>query len=76
MADSVLHPFYVSDGLTFPDLPDCPVDEAEEFDLLFDSGLDEPREKSVPVLSDTDLAIFDPCAKEGWGICTVWLFQI
>lgn len=51
-------------GLTFLEIPDCPVDESEEFDLLFDSGLDEPTDKSLPVLSDTDLAIFDPCAKK------------
>ncbi|XP_057201523.1 sorting nexin-15 [Triplophysa rosa] len=50
--------------LSFPEIQDCPVDESEEFDLLFDSGLDEPTDKSLPVLSDTDLAIFDPCTKE------------
>lgn len=73
MADSFSHPLFVSDVLSFPEIPDCPVDESEEFDLLFDSGLDEPTESAipVPVLSDTDLAIFDPCAKEGWAICTV-----
>lgn len=71
MTDNFSHPFHVSDVLSFPEIPDCPVDESEEFDLLFDSGLDEPTDKSLPVLSDTDLAIFDPCAKEGWAICTV-----
>ncbi|XP_055053587.1 sorting nexin-15 [Misgurnus anguillicaudatus] len=43
---------------------DSPVDDLEEFDSLFDSGLEEHTDKSLPLLSDTDLAIFDPCAKE------------
>ncbi|CAB1345616.1 unnamed protein product, partial [Coregonus sp. 'balchen'] len=38
----------------------------EEFDLLFDSVMrEEPTEEvPPPPLSDNDLAIFDPCAKE------------
>ncbi|KAI1898721.1 hypothetical protein AGOR_G00075280 [Albula goreensis] len=36
----------------------------EEFDLLFDSAGDEFLNEGPPPLSDTDLAIFDPCAKE------------
>ncbi|KAL0189367.1 hypothetical protein M9458_016466, partial [Cirrhinus mrigala] len=35
-------------------------DQSEEFDSLFDSGLDEHSYKAPPPLSDTDLAIFDP----------------
>lgn len=44
--------------------PGSPVDQSEEFDSLFDSGLDEHSYKAPPLLSDTDLAVFDPCAKE------------
>ncbi|KAK6323011.1 hypothetical protein J4Q44_G00053500 [Coregonus suidteri] len=37
----------------------------EEFDSLFDSVVgEEPTEEVLPPLSDNDLAIFDPCAKE------------
>ncbi|XP_016405249.1 sorting nexin-15-like [Sinocyclocheilus rhinocerous] len=46
------------------EIPGSPVDQSEEFDSLFDSGLDEHSYKAPPLLSDTDLAIFDPCAKE------------
>ncbi|KAK7170998.1 hypothetical protein R3I94_001030 [Phoxinus phoxinus] len=46
------------------EIPGSPVDQLEEFDSLFDSGLEEHSEKAPPPLSDTDLAIFDPCAKE------------
>ncbi|XP_051984546.1 sorting nexin-15-like [Xyrauchen texanus] len=42
----------------------CLLDQSEEFDLLFDSELEEHADKAPPSLSDTDLAIFDPCAKE------------
>ncbi|KAK2913517.1 hypothetical protein QQF64_030730 [Cirrhinus molitorella] len=45
------------------EIPGSPVDQSE-FDSLFDSGLDEHSYKAPPPLSDTDLAIFDPCAKE------------
>ncbi|ROL45569.1 Sorting nexin-15 [Anabarilius grahami] len=46
------------------EIPGSPVDQLEEFDSLFDSGLEEHSDKAPPLLSDTDLAIFDPCAKE------------
>ncbi|XP_050969552.1 sorting nexin-15 isoform X2 [Labeo rohita] len=46
------------------EIPGSPVDQSEEIDSLFDSGLDEHSYKAPPLLSDTDLAIFDPCAKE------------
>ncbi|XP_030578549.1 sorting nexin-15 [Archocentrus centrarchus] len=39
----------------------------EEFDSLFDSvaeGLPSPKEEVPPPLSDTDLAVFDPCYKQ------------
>ncbi|KAJ8387465.1 hypothetical protein AAFF_G00157030 [Aldrovandia affinis] len=36
----------------------------EEFDSLFDSVGEELLDEGPPPLSDTDLAIFDPCAKE------------
>ncbi|XP_064185169.1 sorting nexin-15 isoform X1 [Anguilla rostrata] len=36
----------------------------EEFDSLFDSVGEELQVEGPPPLSDTDLAIFDPCAKE------------
>ncbi|XP_062849309.1 sorting nexin-15 [Trichomycterus rosablanca] len=39
-------------------------DQSEEFDLLFDGVLDEPVDVTPPLLSDKDLAIFDPCAKK------------
>ncbi len=53
------------------EIPGSPVDQSEEFDSLFDSGLDEHSYKAPPPLSDTDLAIFDPCVKEGNEVCTV-----
>lgn len=41
----------------------------EEFDSLFDSVAEEhvpsPKEEAPPPLSDNDLAVFDPCYKEG-----------
>ncbi|XP_034533069.1 sorting nexin-15 [Notolabrus celidotus] len=41
----------------------------EEFDSLFDSGAEEqlpsPKEEGPPALSDNDLAVFDPCHKQG-----------
>ncbi|XP_073693377.1 sorting nexin-15 [Garra rufa] len=46
------------------EIPSFPVDQSEEIDSLFDSGLDEHSYKAPPPLSETDLAIFDPCAKE------------
>ncbi len=53
------------------EIPGSPVDQSEEFDSLFDSGLDEHSYKAPPLLSDTDLAVFDPCAKEGIKVCKV-----
>lgn len=53
-----------TDDCPSPKSPDSPVDDLEDFDSLFDSGLEEHTDKSLPLLSDTDLAIFDPCAKE------------
>lgn len=41
----------------------------EEFESLFDSGPEEqvpsPEEEGPPALSDNDLAVFDPCYKQG-----------
>lgn len=41
----------------------------EEFDALFDSGAEEqvpsPKTEDPPLLSDNDLAVFDPCQKQG-----------
>lgn len=42
----------------------------EEFDSLFDSVAEEhdapfPKEEGPPPLSDNDLAVFDPCYKQG-----------
>uniref|UniRef100_A0A3Q3X9E3 PX domain-containing protein n=1 Tax=Mola mola TaxID=94237 RepID=A0A3Q3X9E3_MOLML len=41
----------------------------EEFDALFDSTAEEqappPKEEAPPPLSDNDLAVFDPCYKQG-----------
>ncbi|CAJ1086389.1 sorting nexin-15 [Xyrichtys novacula] len=41
----------------------------EEFDSLFDSVVEEqvqsPKEEVPPPLSDNDLAVFDPCYKQG-----------
>lgn len=45
----------------------------EEFDSLFDSVTEEqvpsPKEEGPPPLSDNDLAVFDPCYKEGENKC-------
>lgn len=45
----------------------------EEFDLLFDSVVEEqvpsPKEEGPPPLSDNDLAVFDPCYKQGENKC-------
>lgn len=65
MTESYFHSLHISDVCPSPKIPHSPVDELEEFDSLFDSGLEEHTDKSLPLLSDTDLAIFDPCAKEG-----------
>ncbi|TRY55517.1 hypothetical protein DNTS_014033 [Danionella cerebrum] len=46
------------------EIPGSPIDQSEEFDSLFDSGLEEYSYKAPPPLSDSDLAIFDPCVKE------------
>lgn len=45
----------------------------EEFESLFDSVAEEqvpsPEEEVRPALSDDDLAVFDPCYKQGEGKC-------
>lgn len=45
----------------------------EEFDLLFDSVAEEQvpslKEEGPPPLSDNDLAVFDPCYKQGENKC-------
>lgn len=45
----------------------------EEFDSLFDSVAEEqvpsPKEEVPPPLSDNDLAVFDPCYKQGENKC-------
>lgn len=45
----------------------------EEFDSLFDSVAEEqvpsPKEEGPPPLSDNDLAVFDPCYKQGENKC-------
>ncbi|XP_026990261.1 sorting nexin-15 isoform X2 [Tachysurus fulvidraco] len=46
--------------------PGSPVEQSE-FDSLFDGVLEEPVDGAQPLLSDNDLAIFDPCAKEDQG---------
>lgn len=46
-----------------PKPPGSPVDPSE-FDSLFDCVLEEPVDGAQPLLSENDLAIFDPCAKE------------
>ncbi|XP_076828767.1 sorting nexin-15 [Brachyhypopomus gauderio] len=43
---------------------DSPTNQSEEFDLLFDSILEEHLDEAPPPLSDKELAMFDPCAKE------------
>ena len=41
----------------------------EEFDSLFDSVAEDlassPKEEGPPPLTDNDLAVFDPCYKQG-----------
>lgn len=43
----------------------------EDFESLFDSVAEEraasPEEEGAPALSDNDLAVFDPCYKQGEG---------
>lgn len=45
----------------------------EEFDSLFNSVAEEqvpsPKEEVPPPLSDNDLAVFDPCFKQGKNKC-------
>ncbi|KAK3546627.1 hypothetical protein QTP70_031441 [Hemibagrus guttatus] len=41
--------------------------DQSEFDSLFDCVSEEPVDGAQPLLSDNDLAIFDPCAKEDQG---------
>lgn len=45
----------------------------EEFESLFDSVAEEqapsPEEDGLPALSDNDLAVFDPCYKQGEYKC-------
>lgn len=45
----------------------------EEFDSLFDSVAEgqvpSPKEERPPPLSDNDLAVFDPCYKQGENKC-------
>lgn len=48
-----------------PEPPASPLHQSEEFDSLFDCVSEEPVDGAQPLLSDNDLAIFDPCAKEG-----------
>uniref|UniRef100_A0A8C1U063 Sorting nexin-15-like n=1 Tax=Cyprinus carpio TaxID=7962 RepID=A0A8C1U063_CYPCA len=62
IADCSILLFHLPDASL--EIPGSPVDQSEEFDSLFDSGLDEHSYKAPPPLSDTDLAVFDPCAKE------------
>ncbi len=49
----------------------------KEFDSLFDSVAEEkvpsPKDKGPPPLSDNDLAVFDPCYKQGEDKCDVWV---
>ncbi|XP_060756720.1 sorting nexin-15 isoform X2 [Neoarius graeffei] len=61
--------FSTDQPTTVPSLepPGSPVDQSEEFDSLFDCVLEEPVDGAQPLLSDNDLAIFDPCAKEEQG---------
>lgn len=52
-----------------PDSPHQSQELQEEFDALFDSGAEEqvpsPKTEGPPLLSDNDLAVFDPCHKQG-----------
>ncbi|XP_053485161.1 sorting nexin-15 [Ictalurus furcatus] len=50
-----------------PEPPASPLHQSEEFDSLFDCVSEEPVDGAQPLLSDNDLAIFDPCAKEDLG---------
>ncbi|KAJ3584904.1 hypothetical protein NHX12_013627 [Muraenolepis orangiensis] len=49
--------------------PEWSQESQDEFDSLFDSVGEErappPKEEAPPPLSDNDLAIFDPCCKQG-----------
>lgn len=62
MPDFLKHIFIT---VSIPGSPGSPVDHSEEFDSLFDCILEEPVDGAQPLLSDNDLAIFDPCTKEG-----------
>lgn len=46
-----------------------PLPSQEELESLFDSAVEEPapspEEEGPPALSDNDLAVFDPCYKQG-----------
>lgn len=66
--------------------PDPPVfrnlqsqESQEEFDSLFNSVAEEqvpsPKEDAPPPLSDNDLAVFDPCFKQGENKCGQTRFQ-
>lgn len=50
-----------------------PLPSQEEFESLFDSAVAEPaaspEEEGPPALSDNDLAVFDPCYKQGEDKC-------
>ncbi|KAI5104245.1 sorting nexin-15, partial [Silurus meridionalis] len=63
----VLSDFLIFFTVASPELPGSPVDQSEEFDSLFDCASEEPVDGAQPLLSDNDLAIFDPCAKEDQG---------
>lgn len=62
-----------------PSPDQCPAsnhqsrESQEEFDLLFDSMAEEkvssPKEEGPPPLTDNDLAVFDPCYKQGENTC-------
>lgn len=60
-----------------PPVPSPPTDllspeaQEEEFDSLFDSVAEvpSPKEEGPPPLSDNDLAVFDPCYKQGENGC-------
>ena len=62
-------------GSCFLPAPSPPVrhhqseENQEEFDSLFDSVAEEPvpspKDEGPPPLSDNDLAVFDPCYKQG-----------
>lgn len=50
-----------------------PLPSQEEIESLFDSAVEEPapspEEEGPPALSDNDLAVFDPCYKQGEDKC-------